>query len=45
MDEAGNLAQAAALATAVMGTAIAVRLAYIGLNRFVFDRMQIWRRR
>lgn len=45
MDEAGNLAQAAALATAVMATAILVRLAYIGLNRLVFDRMQTWRKR
>jgi iron(III) transport system permease protein len=29
----------------IMLTAIAVKLAHIGLDRFVFGRLQAWRRR
>jgi hypothetical protein len=28
-----------------MATAIAVKLAHIALNRFVFERLQAWRKR
>jgi iron(III) transport system permease protein len=45
MDEAGAIASAAGMATVIMLTAIAVKLAHIGLDRFVFGRVQAWRRR
>lgn len=45
MDEAGAGASAAAMATVIMGTAIAVRAAHILLTRFVFGRLQVWRQR
>lgn len=45
MDEAGAIASAAGMATVIMLTAIAVKLAHIGLDRFVFGRLQAWRRR
>ena len=45
MDEAGAIASAAAMATVVLLTAIGVKLAHIGLNRFVFGRLQTWRLR
>ena len=45
MDEAGGVASAAAMATVVMLTAIAVKVIHVGLNRLVFGRLQRWRRR
>jgi iron(III) transport system permease protein len=45
MDEAGTTASAAALATTIMATAMAVRLLHIGLDRMVFARLQAWRQR
>lgn len=45
MDEAGSTAAAAAMATCIMATAIAVKLAHLGLDRAVFARFQAWRHR
>lgn len=45
MDEAGAGASAAAMATAIMATAIGVKLAHLLLARTIFDRLQRWRRR
>ena len=45
MDEAGAVASAAAMATVVMATAIAVKLAHIGLTALVFGKLQRWRTR
>lgn len=45
MDEAGAIASAAAMATVIMATAIAVKLLHLALNRLVFGRLQAWRRR
>lgn len=45
MDEAGSVASAAAMATVIMATAIAVKLMHIGLDKLVFSRLQRWRRR
>jgi iron(III) transport system permease protein len=45
MDEAGAGAAAAAMATAIMATAILVRMVHLVAVRFVFDRLQFWRRR
>lgn len=45
MDEAGAGASAAAMATAIMATAIGIRLAHLALARTVFDRLQRWRRK
>ena len=43
MDEAGTTAAAAAMATAIVLTAIAVKLLQLALSRFVFARLQRWR--
>ncbi len=45
MDEAGAVASAAAMATVIMATAIAVKVLHLGLDRFVFGRVQRWRKR
>ncbi|HEV7260318.1 MAG TPA: putative 2-aminoethylphosphonate ABC transporter permease subunit [Bosea sp. (in: a-proteobacteria)] len=45
MDEAGAIASAAGMATVIMLTAIAVKLAHVGLDRLVFGRLQRWRQR
>ena len=45
MDEAGAIASAAAMATVIMATAIGVKLLHLGLNRWVFGRLQAWRAR
>lgn len=45
MDEAGAIASAAGMASVIMLTAIAVKLAHVGLDRLVFGRMQRWRQR
>ena len=45
MDEAGAGAAAAAMATAIMATAIFVRVVHIVASRYIFDRLQFWRRR
>jgi len=45
MDEAGMTAAAAAMATLVLLTALAVKLAHIVLDRLVFGRLQAWRGR
>jgi iron(III) transport system permease protein len=45
MDEAGATAAAAAMATLIVLTAIAVKLAHLALDRLVFGRLQAWRKR
>lgn len=45
MDEAGAMASAAGMASIIMITAIAVKLAHAGLDRLVFGRLQHWRQR
>jgi iron(III) transport system permease protein len=45
MDEAGAMAPAAAMATMIVVTAIAVKLLHLLLNRLLFQRLQAWRRR
>jgi iron(III) transport system permease protein len=45
MDEAGFIAGAAAMATMIVVTAIGVKLLHIVLDRYVFGRLQAWRRR
>ena len=45
MDESGATAAAAAMATMIVLTALAVKLVHLALNRFVFGKMQAWRRR
>jgi iron(III) transport system permease protein len=45
MDEAGATAAAAAMATMIVATAIAVKLGHLILERLVFGRLQAWRRR
>jgi iron(III) transport system permease protein len=45
MDEAGTIAAAAAMATTIMATAIAVKLLHLALNGLVFERLQRWRTR
>ena len=45
MDEAGAIASAAAMASVIMATAIAVKLAHLALDRAVLGRLQAWRRR
>jgi iron(III) transport system permease protein len=45
MDEAGAIASAAGMATVIMLTAVAVKLAHVGLDRLVFGRLQLWRQR
>jgi iron(III) transport system permease protein len=43
MDEAGTTSAAAAMATAIVLTAIAAKLFQLALSRFVFARLQRWR--
>jgi iron(III) transport system permease protein len=43
MDEAGTTSAAAAMASAIVLTAIGAKLAQLGLSRFVFARLQRWR--
>jgi iron(III) transport system permease protein len=45
MDEAGTMPAAAAMATCIVFTSIAIKLLHLTLNKLVFDRYQIWRRR
>jgi iron(III) transport system permease protein len=45
MDESGTIAAAAAMATVIMATAIGAKVAHLVLNRFVFERLQAWRKR
>jgi iron(III) transport system permease protein len=45
MDEAGATAAAAAMATLIVLTAIALKLIHLALNALVFGRLQFWRRR
>ena len=45
MDEAGAMASAAGMASVIMVTAIAVKLAHVGLDHLVFGRLQQWRQR
>jgi iron(III) transport system permease protein len=45
MDEAGMSAAAAAMATLVLLTALAVKLLHLLLDRLVFGRLQAWRKR
>jgi len=45
MDEAGATAAAAAMATVVFVTALAAKLLHLALARWVFGRLQAWRRR
>jgi iron(III) transport system permease protein len=45
MDEAGVTAGAAAMATLIVATALAVKLLHIFLDRVVFMRLQAWRKR
>lgn len=45
MDEMGAVAAAAAMATCIVFTAMAVKLFHLGLDRLVFARFQAWRKR
>jgi len=45
MDEAGMSAAAAAMATLVLATALAVKLLHIILDRLLFGKLQAWRRK
>ena len=45
MDEAGTMAAAAAMASCIVLTAIAVKILHVVLEKLVFDRLQMWRRR
>lgn len=45
MDEAGVTAGAAAMATTIVATALAVKVVHIVLDRVLFMRLQAWRRR
>ncbi|MDJ1160057.1 putative 2-aminoethylphosphonate ABC transporter permease subunit [Chelatococcus sp. SYSU_G07232] len=45
MDEAGAMAAAAAMATMIVVTAIGVKALHLVLDRFVFGRLQAWRKR
>lgn len=45
MDEAGAMAPAAAMATMIVVTAIGVKALHLLLNRLVFEKLQIWRKR
>lgn len=45
MDEAGATAPAAAMATCIVITAITAKLLHVMLDRFVFARLQTWRKR
>jgi iron(III) transport system permease protein len=45
MDEAGTMPAAAAMATCIVFTSIAIKLLHLALNKLVFDRYQMWRKR
>jgi iron(III) transport system permease protein len=45
MDEAGATAAAAAMATLIVLTALGVKLLHLLLERYVFARLQVWRKR
>jgi iron(III) transport system permease protein len=45
MDESGTTAAAAAMATVIVLTALAAKLLHLAVDRYVFGRMQAWRRR
>jgi iron(III) transport system permease protein len=45
MDEAGAMPAAAAMATCIVFTAIAAKLLHLLLDRLVFARWQVWRKR
>jgi iron(III) transport system permease protein len=45
MDEAGATAAAAAMATVIMLTALAVKLLHLAADRLIFGRLQAWRHR
>ncbi len=45
MDEAGATAAAAAMASIVFATALAVKLVHLALSKWVFRRLQRWRER
>lgn len=45
MDEAGVTAGAAAMASLILLTALAIKLLHLMLDRFVFGRLQAWRHR
>ena len=45
MDEAGATAAAAAMATLIVATALAVKLLHLVLEQHVFAKLQIWRQR
>lgn len=45
MDEAGATAAAAGMATMIVMTALGVKLLQLLLDRFVFGKLQVWRRR
>ncbi|MCA3596540.1 MAG: putative 2-aminoethylphosphonate ABC transporter permease subunit [Methylobacterium sp.] len=45
MDEMGAVAAAAAMATCIVFTAMAVKLLHLALDRLVFARYQAWRKR
>ncbi len=45
MDESGTMAAAAAMATCIVATAMAVKLLHVALDRLVFARFQTWRKR
>jgi len=45
MDEAGATAAAAAMATCIVLTAIGAKLTHIVLDRLIFSRLQVWRKR
>jgi iron(III) transport system permease protein len=45
MDEAGKTASAAAMATLIVLTAIAVKALHMAADKLVFSRLQAWRKR
>ncbi|HXE69556.1 MAG TPA: putative 2-aminoethylphosphonate ABC transporter permease subunit [Hyphomicrobiaceae bacterium] len=45
MDEAGATAAAAAMATLIVATALAVKLLHLVLEQHVFAKLQVWRKR
>ena len=45
MDESGATAPAAAMATCIVLTAIAAKVLHVVLDRLVFSRLQVWRKR
>lgn len=45
MDESGTTAAAAAMATVIVLTALAAKMLHLAVDRFVFGRLQAWRRR